>query len=197
MYGLGPGRWGSSARPRSHGPSSCGRWSSGRPRRSGRVGQAVEDLDDAALLGDEDAAVRREADRGRVGQAAELGRLGESARTAAEGVASPGTAGLAGNSAPTRANAAMTRTANDDGRPPRDSPPLAATQSLPSTARSDDLATRRKIVSSGRRNPVSQLRSPESNGIGKIFPVLGSCGPPVVLRSTIIRCPRAPSESTF
>jgi hypothetical protein len=42
----------------------------GRDRRRRRA-QAREDFDQAALLGDEDAAVRREGDIGRLGQAAE------------------------------------------------------------------------------------------------------------------------------
>ena len=66
---------GSSGRARARaarGPSSCGR----SVRRSAKIvgvvsREAVEDLDDPALLGDEDAAVGREAQSGRIVEAAE------------------------------------------------------------------------------------------------------------------------------
>ena len=51
----------------------------GEGRRRG-VGQGVEDLDDPALLGHEDAPVRGEADHGRVAQPAEDDRLLEAGR---------------------------------------------------------------------------------------------------------------------
>ena len=54
-----------------------------------RVGEVVEDLDQAALLGDEDPAVGGEANGGRVGQAAEDDRLLEAAAGALAGRAVP------------------------------------------------------------------------------------------------------------
>ena len=54
-----------------------------------------------------------------------------SAGTAAEAVASPGRAGLAGKRTPTSANATMTRLADDDTRPPSGCLPLAVTPEPP------------------------------------------------------------------
>ena len=82
------------------------------------------------------------------------------AGTAAEAVASPGRAGLAGNSAPTSANAAMTRTADDDGRPPRDCPPLAATQSLPRPRGRTTWLHGRRVVPSERRTSSIATAAP-------------------------------------
>ena len=115
--------------------------------------------------------------------------------TAAEAVASPGRAGLAGSSAPTSASAAITLTADDDGRPPRDCPPLAATQSLP-TGRA---VGRPSYTGGGSSLPsgepaVSQLRPLEATGFRRLPRSWARFGPHVPLRPTVRWCSSAPAR---